>query len=150
MFYIEKDNKIVLFDESLQRLQNTLLYMPQYKGLEIKETDRIISNFQFTDTEEYIKKQEVKERERINGLKITKRVFALILKQYGITYNNLKQVIASNEDAQLEWDLCIELERSNSLLDIMASQEPFNLSSEDLDNIFKYANGELEELPERV
>ena len=57
MFYIEQDNKIVLFDEDKQRLQNTIAFMPQYKGLKILETERPIVNFEFADTPEYIKKQ---------------------------------------------------------------------------------------------
>ena len=54
MFYVEKDNKIVLFDEDRNKLQTTLSFMPQYKDLEIKETDRPIENFEFADTPEYI------------------------------------------------------------------------------------------------
>lgn len=42
MFYIQQDEKIVLFDENLERLQNTIAIMPQYQGLEILETDREI------------------------------------------------------------------------------------------------------------
>ena len=46
MFYIENDNKIVLFDEDKQRLQNTIAFtMPQYLGLEIQETDKNIIRF---------------------------------------------------------------------------------------------------------
>lgn len=56
MFYIEKDNKIVLFDENEQKLADTMAFMPQYAGLEIRETDRPIVDFQFADTEEYISK----------------------------------------------------------------------------------------------
>ena len=33
-YYIENENKIVLFDEDKQRLQNTIAFMPQYEGLE--------------------------------------------------------------------------------------------------------------------
>ena len=40
MYYIEKENKIVLFDESLEKLQATLNLTPQYKGLEIKGSGR--------------------------------------------------------------------------------------------------------------
>ncbi len=109
------------------------------------EGDTVIDN-----REDYESEQAEKERERIGKLTMTKRVFALILAEYGVPYNVLKQVIESNERASLEWDLCIELERSNPLLDLMAGQEPFNLTPEDLDNMFKYANGELEELPQRV
>lgn len=54
MFYIEDENdQIVLFDKDKEKIQNTLIFMPQYADLEIKETDRPIENFQFADTEEY-------------------------------------------------------------------------------------------------
>ena len=46
MFYIQQDNKIVLSDEDKQRLQNTIAFtMPQYKGLDIQETDKSIIRF---------------------------------------------------------------------------------------------------------
>lgn len=57
MFYIEDNNKIVLFDDDKQKLQNTIAHMPQYQGLEIQETDRPIVDYQFADTEEYLLKQ---------------------------------------------------------------------------------------------
>lgn len=97
-----------------------------------------------TDTEEYKKKKEEEEKERISHLKCTKRVLALMLQQLGISYNKLKQLIATNEQAQLEWDLCVELERCNPLLDIMGAQ--LRLSPEQIDIMFKYANGEVESL----
>ena len=100
------------------------------------------------DGEEYVLKDEAweerqaqVEKERIANLTCTKRVFALILQELGITYTMLKQLIATNEQAQLEWDLCVELERSNPLLDVMALQ--LGITSEQLDGLFRYANGEL-------
>lgn len=61
MFYIEKDNKIVLFDKDRNKLETTLSFMPQYKDLEIKETDRPIENFEFADTPEYIAKKQYQQ-----------------------------------------------------------------------------------------
>lgn len=81
------------------------------------------------------------EHQHVLSLKCTKRVFALILTQMGITYEQLKSLIATNERAQLEWDLCIELSRDNPLLDVMA--EELGFTSEVVDGIFKVANGEL-------
>lgn len=97
-----------------------------------------------TDTEEYKEKKAEEEAERIAHLKCTKRVLALMLQELGITYTALKELIASNEQAQLEWDLCIELERCNPLLDIMGAQ--LGLSPKQIDIMFKYANGEVESL----
>ena len=89
----------------------------------------------------YEAEQAAKEAERVSKLTCTKRVFALMLQELGITYTMLKELIATNELAQLEWDLCVELERGNPLLDIMASQ--LGITSEQLDGLFKYANGEI-------
>ena len=100
------------------------------------------------DGDEYVLKDEVweekqaqKEKERIGNLTCTKRVFALMLQELGIPYSQLKELIATNEQAQLEWDLCVELERNNPLLDIMALQ--LGITSEQLDGLFRYANGEI-------
>ena len=89
----------------------------------------------------YEAEQAQKEKERIAKLTCTKRVFALMLQELGITYTMLKELIATNEQAQLEWDLCVELERKNPLLDVMALQ--LGITSEQLDGLFRYANGEL-------
>lgn len=82
---------------------------------------------------------EEKEKERVANLRCTKRVLALILKELGVSYANLQALIATNEDAQLEWDLCVELERSNPLLDVLGAE--LGISSTTIDKIFKYANG---------
>lgn len=92
----------------------------------------------------YEQEEEQREAERISNLRCTKRVLALCLQQLGISYTQLKELIATNEQAQLEWDLCVELERSNPLLDIMGKQ--LGITPEQIDNIFKFANGEIESL----
>ena len=84
--------------------------------------------------------KEREERERIGNLEVTKRVFMLGLQQMGITYSQLKELLATNDQAQMEWDLCVELQRKNPLLDTMAAQ--FGVSSQMLDYIFRKANGE--------
>jgi len=85
--------------------------------------------------------QEKKEQERIGNLQVTKRVFALGLQKLGITYSQLKALIATNEQAQLEWDLCVELQRKNPLLDVMGAQ--LGVTPKMIDNIFLKANGEI-------
>ena len=137
-FIVEYNHKLGL------KIEDTEKYLFALEPDEImgeKELDGEIIPYPIID-EEYESKQEQKERERINNLKCTKRVFALILQELGISYSELKTLIATSEQAQLEWDLCVELERSNPLLDVMAAQ--LNISSEALDLIFKKANGEIE------
>ena len=120
------------------------------QGLLIEETDEVIYALEPNEimfngepiiNPNYEAEQELKERERVNKLTCTKRVFALMLQELGITYTMLKELIATNEQAQLEWDLCVELERQNPLLDVMAMQ--LGITSEQLDGLFRYANGEL-------
>ena len=109
------------------------------QGYQIKETEVALEAWGYTE-----KEKQQQEQERISHLKCTKRVLALMLQQMGISYAQLKNLIATNEQAQLEWDLCIELERSNPLLDIMGAQ--LGITPEQLDTMFKYANGEINTL----
>lgn len=68
MFYIQQDKKIVLFDENLETLQNTIAFMPQYEGLEIKEVQEgyVIYDFELMTVEEKEAKEAQKEREHRN------------------------------------------------------------------------------------
>ena len=101
------------------------------------------------DGEEYVLKDETweekqaqKEHERIAMLSCTKRDFVLMLQEMGVDYfTTLKPLIESNPQAQLEWELCERLYRFNPMLDLMASQ--MGVTSEQLDGLFKYANGEI-------
>lgn len=90
----------------------------------------------------YAEEQAQKEKERIAKLTCTKRVFALMLQELGVNYfTQLKPLIESNPQAQLEWELCERLYRFNPMLDLMASQ--LGVTPEQLDGLFRYANGEL-------
>ena len=106
-------------------------------GYEIKETDLALEAWGYTEEE----KQE-QESEHIGNLKLTKRVFALSLQKSGISYSQLKEFISTNEQAQLEWDLCVELQRKNPLLDLLANS--VGISSKQLDEIFIEANKEVQ------
>ena len=106
------------------------------QGFEIKETKTALEAWGYTEEE-----IQEKEKEKISMLKLTKRVFALALQKFGITYIQLKELIATNEQAQLEWDLCVELERSNPLLDELAGR--VGITAEQLDTIFVEANKEV-------
>lgn len=82
-----------------------------------------------------------REKERISKLKCTKRVFVLMLEKMGLDYfEQIEPLINNNRQAKLEWELCVELERSNNLLDILATE--LSVTSKQLDLLFQYANGE--------
>ena len=106
------------------------------QGLTIEETETEIQALDYT--EEELQQQ---EKERIARLSCTKRDFALMLQELGITYSQLKELIATNEQAQLEWELCERLYRFNPMLDVMAGK--LGITPKQLDNLFKYANGEI-------
>jgi hypothetical protein len=120
---------------AIQRL-DFIVEQNHNNGYEIRETDESLQAWGLTQEE-----KDQQELDRISHLKCTKRVLALILQELGIPYSQLKAIISSNEQAQLEWDLCIELERSNPLIDIIGAE--LGLTPKDIDNIFKYANGEI-------
>lgn len=63
-YYIEQDGQIKLHDTDKARIETTLKFMPQYKGLELKETTRPIENCEWADTPEYIAKKHRKELEQ--------------------------------------------------------------------------------------
>lgn len=87
-------------------------------------------------------KQALIEKERIARLSCTKRDFALMLQEMGVDYfTQLKPLIDSNPQAQLEWELCERLYRFNPMIDLMAGQ--LGVTPEMLDGLFQYANGEI-------
>lgn len=104
---------------------------------------KVINNewVDITNTQEYIDIKEAKEKERVANLECTKRVFVLMLERLGIDYfNQLLPEIEANRQARLEWELCVQLQRKNPLLDQIALR--FGVTSAQLDILFKIANGE--------
>ena len=118
------------------RIEEGVTGLYALEAWELLEGDDVVNNKEAWEAE-----QAQKEKERIAKLTCTKRVFALMLQELGITYAMLKELIATNEQAQLEWDLSVQLERGNPLLDVMAMQ--LGITSEQLDGLFRYANGEI-------
>lgn len=134
MFLGYQKGKIKFYTE--QRLDETLYNLDKVE--ETQDEYVLDDNEYVLKDENWEEKQRQKERERINNLTCTKRVFALILQDYGISYSQLKELIAGNERAQLEWDLCERLERSNPLFDTMANE--LGITPVQIDEIFIKAN----------
>lgn len=137
MFYVENDNKIVLFDDDKQKLQDTIAFMPQYQGLEIKEVQEgyVIYNFELMTVEEKEEKEAQKEHERLNLLSMTKREMFLGLYQAkGITPDMLKAQI-TDPQALIEFEYANDYYRGNPLIDVIGGQLGF--TSEQLDKFFE-------------
>lgn len=123
------DGFIPITQEQAQIIEKDDLYYVIKDGALIKNPD-------------YEKQKEDREKERISHLKCTKRVFVLMLEQMGLDYfEQILPEIKANRQAELEWELCVELERANPLLDVMGKK--LGVTSEQIDKLFKYANGEI-------
>lgn len=106
-------------------------------GFKIKETKVALEAWGYTT-----KEKEQQEEERISHLKCTKRVFVLMLEQLGFDYfEQIEPLINANRQAKLEWELCVELERSNPLLDAIGQK--MGVTHEQLNKLFQYANREI-------
>ncbi len=125
---------------------NTKKYIEMgYTLLEVEQSD-IDNNWYLKEKcpHKSEEEKEQEEKERIGNLQCTKRVFVLMLEQLGLDYfEQLEPAINANRQAKLEWGLCVELQRKNPLLDQLAGQ--FGVTSKQLDDLFKYANGEITE-----
>ena len=108
MFYIEDNNKIVLFDEDKQKLQDTIAFMPQYKGLEIQETQEgyTIYNSELMTVKEMEAKEAQKELERLNHLTCTALDIVALVKTLGMTDAEILQFLNANPSIQLQLTLC--------------------------------------------
>jgi hypothetical protein len=116
MFYIEQDNKIVLFDEDRQKLQNTLLFMPQYASLEIKKVQEgyVILDFELMTIEEKEAEQAQKEAERIAMLNLTAAdVERAIYKAKGLDFNDVISLVEKQKASIDIKALQIELKANN-------------------------------------
>lgn len=146
MIYIEiidnKPTRSTSFEQIGKNYQNVIT--TDYEDYTVNNRKYIFEDGEVKLNPDYEEEQKQKERERIGNLQCTKRVFILMLEHLGFDYyEQILPLIEANRQAKLEWDLCVELERKNPLLDQMAAQ--LGVSSEQLDNLFRYANNEITE-----
>lgn len=118
---------------------NFIIVNNDQNGYEIRTNDNNNNIEAWGYTEEEAQEQ---EEERISHLQCTKRVFVLMIEQMGFDYfEQIEPLINANRQAKLEWELCVELERANPLLDILGAQ--LGVTHEQLNRLFQYANGEI-------
>lgn len=99
VYYVESDNKIVIYNKKKYIVENTLNYEPRYAGLSIKKSDKEIvefeGNFYFEDDENYLAMKEAKEHERIQELSMTRSdFFDSTIKAWGVDGNELLPVVS--------------------------------------------------------
>ncbi len=126
IYYVEKDNKIVLYNTIRQNVENALKHYPQYSDLEIKEIDRPIIDFQFADTEEYKREQEQKERERLDNLSLTRGdVFEALILAKGLGKAQIRAMIEKSELDEVT--KALYLNRFDEALNFYRSYPIFNM-----------------------
>lgn len=116
MYYVEDNNKIVLFDEDKHKLQDTLAFMPQYKDLEIKEVQEgyVIVDFELITIEEKEQREQQQERERLDSLFLTPSdVERALYKAKGMDFEDLKALIQSQAPSIDMKALAIEFRANN-------------------------------------
>lgn len=143
MYYIKDSNdKIVLADDNLQRLKDTLLFKPELKEEDIVEVPEgyIIDNFELITTEEKESRDTQKEKERVAMLKMTPLDFLKAINKLGISYDTVKEIMAANPEVEMEMKYCQNVYRGHDMINKFAEQ--YGITSDQLDKIFKEANGE--------
>lgn len=144
MFYRIKNEK--LYDYADYKYDDDCLETNIITQSELDEHSNkvIVQNGVIVLNPNYEQEEEEKEAERVSHLKCTKRVFVLMLEQLGLDYfEQIEPLINENRQAKLEWELCVELERNNPLLNVIGGQ--LGITPTQIDNLFKYANGEITE-----
>ena len=145
MIYIKQDEKIILFDENLETLQNTIAFMPQYEGLEIKEVQEgyVIYDFELMTIEEKEAKETQQERERLDNLSMTRGdVFEALILAKGLGKAQIRAMI---EQAELDtvtkalylnrFDEALEFYRGYPIFDMLG--QALGITSEMLDKFFE-------------
>jgi len=145
MFYRAQNDKLLDyadFEYAEDCLETDIITQAE---LELHPNKVIVEEGVLALNPDYETEEAQKEAERISRLKCTKRVLVLILEQLGLDYfEQIEPLINSNRQAKLEWELCVELERSNPLLNIIGAE--LGISPQQIDQVFKYANGEAQTL----
>ena len=144
MYYVEKENEIVLYDTDKTRLEQTINFMPQYAGLEIKETDRPIVEFEFADTEEYAQAEAQRERQRLNLLNLTKAdVLLALYEDKGLTPDDIKEMLKDNVPALIKFDYASSYYRGDEVVNTLGLA--LGYTTEEMDYLF-----ENKTFPEKV
>ena len=110
---------------------NFIVEQNHNNGYEIKETDKTLEAWGYTEEE-----KEQQRQESISKLSLTKReVFLALRADKGITPKQIRANI-TDEDALIEFDYAERYYRGNPLIDLIGQK--LGYTSEDLDYLFEY------------
>lgn len=145
MYYVEQDNKIVLYGNDFQIIQNNINLVTEYSGLKIKETNKNIITFNGEFVfEDAVKEELVKaERERLDNLSMTRGdVFEALILAKGLGKAQIRAMI---EKAELDditkalylnrFDEALEFYRGYPIFDMLG--QALGITGEMLDKFFE-------------
>lgn len=136
MFIAKNNDLIILARETEQELMQALQFMV-YTSIEETDIPYELYGGEYLTPEEI----EVKERERLNMLSLTKReVFLALYNDKGITPDQIKAQI-SDPTALIEFEYANDYFRGNPLIEQIG--ESLGYTTEELDYLFE--NGEFPE-----
>ena len=143
MFYIQKDDKIALFNEDIQRIYKVLEFKPELKGYEILETEEGITilDGKFITQEEYDEEMRKRELARKGSFKLTKADFWIACLDLGVTKAAVKERLALIPDETLRAKTEIRIDDAEFFYrgdeGLIALAKMFGITDEQLDVIFK-------------
>ncbi len=142
-YYIKQNDTIVLSDSDKQRLLNTLAFTPQYKDLEILETEDEILDGVILSNDEYKKKLAEIEEERVNNLTMTALDFITGLNTLGLSLETINEYLESNLELKMQLTYC-----QNVYCSVVKELCPltvgdFTLTEGMAEAMFLYKTGEL-------
>lgn len=149
MFYIQQNGKIILFDEDKEKILNTIMFMPQYQGLEIEEVPAgyTIVDFKLKTIEQVEQEQLSKTEERIKMLKMTHGdLFEYTIVTKGLDESDIRAMIEKEEtlDAVTKklylnrLDNALYFYRGHPAVDFIGNK--LGLTKEELDALFEEKN----------
>lgn len=146
MYYIkDKNDKIVLFDEDRTKLQQTLLFMPQYLDCEIYQTldgDTIV-DYKLVTEDKATEIEKKKEEDRVNRLTMTANDLIKAVKTLGVTDEEIENFLNTHLAIKHELQFCQNVYCGivKQFLPVEIS-EGVMLTDELAEHLFKAKNGE--------
>lgn len=135
MFIAKQGNLIVQTGETLEELENKILFLSE---VEISETDEVLEliNGKYVNQEE---KAQI-EHERIQGLSMTPLDFIKALEKFtGITYAQVKELCDTYPEIDRELRFCQNVYRNNPMFSqeaLAQLPEAFRLTDKQIDDLF--------------
>ncbi len=149
-YYTIQNRQLLISDtkEALERFYNHVLELPEdyvfnkyiVTDVEIETPEGMITEQQLLPNPNYEQEEAQKEYERVQNLKMTPLDFLKALEAFGITYETVKQIMDANPLVDREMRFCQNVYRKHPMIAQFASM--YGITDEQLDYIFKKANGE--------